>query len=454
MGTPLETGQAPSSEHKSPREILARLEARGVAGLTFAQQQSIQSGFSKELDLALGRIPRTLRRVHLLGLNEHFSTSLSMYPSRIAQRELSQADEGKRVLVTEMGGTNVYAAIVTIMRNSQTNRFYPKVTHAEKQKLSGTHFESAEDFFNEVSEPALRALSHIDGEIDGMGDVWSFPGKSEKTAHGVDQIAAKELPKEFIIMQISERPVGEQLLAALKRNGGSVPDTSSIAVLNDTVGVLLAGGGKVGGVIGTGFNFAIQIGGQIYNIEAGGFSKVPQTDLSKAIDAASDNKGAYLAEKQIAGRYLGQQLQTVAGWLHEENEFPLPASQLHTEDVSNLLSEDPKKMHETLSLFGSVTEAQQQVLIGAARRLRDRSAQVAGTLLATLIQKYPQEFSADEIVVPIEGSVFGQMPGYQEEVARTVRDNLGPTFRKPVRFVLVEQGGTKGAAIAALTVNK
>ena len=89
--------------------------------------------------------------------------------------------------------------------------------------------------------------------------------------------------------------------------------TVHAAIANDTVCLLLSGltqfrwQGLVGGIIGTGVNFAIFLDeGTIVNLESAEFNKFPQTPEGKLIDKASKLPTSHLFEKEIAGGYLYQ----------------------------------------------------------------------------------------------------------------------------------------------------
>ena len=87
-----------------------------------------------------------------------------------------------------------------------------------------------------------------------------------------------------------------------------------ITILNDTVATLLSGytiGVKknisqyIGFILGTGTNSSCIINDYIYNVESGGFSNFPFSEIDNLVDSSSENSGAYRFEKAISGAYLG-----------------------------------------------------------------------------------------------------------------------------------------------------
>ena len=83
-----------------------------------------------------------------------------------------------------------------------------------------------------------------------------------------------------------------------------------VAIANDTVCLLLSGltqyrwNGLVGGIVGTGLNFAIFLDeATIVNLEAANFDKFEQSPEGKLIDQASARPNSALFEKETSGGY-------------------------------------------------------------------------------------------------------------------------------------------------------
>lgn len=433
MGKNAET--SPIGMTEGGRDIKQFLKSHGVERLTRDEMKQISHDFAQHLHAG----------VH------GESSSLATYPSLLSSHVLTMVDVGKKTLVVEMGGTNLYAAEVAITEDTGSVEPTIMKSTSHPYKNATKQFDTPEDFFDEAAGVA-KEITHR--RVSSLGFVWSFPSRAELTEKGVDQMSPENLTKGFVIHGITKRPVGEQLFDSLKRVGIAVEDGANIAVLNDTVAVLLAGGGKVGGVIGTGFNLAVEYNGQIYNLEAGGFSEVPTNSLTKAVDAMV-SPGTYLAEKQVSGKYIGMQLDLVTDLLIQEGFLhgvvKKADERLHTKHLSALLSGNREKLEDVLS---GLTDAAFTILQEVATILRDRSAQIAGIMIGTLINETADKLPKD-VVVPIEGSFFGKTPGYQDVLEQTMRGLLkDKTATKNITFKQVEQSGIKGAAVAALTVRK
>ena len=82
----------------------------------------------------------------------------------------------------------------------------------------------------------------------------------------------------------------------------------------------------------------------------------------------------------------------------------------------------------------------------ACERLRDRSAQIVGLMIASIFSAFPQVYTSSEEEIPIEGSVFWNIPGYHDKVENTVQS----LTEKKVTFLNISEAGRLGAAVASL----
>lgn len=195
-----------------------------------------------------------------------------------------------------------------------------------------------------------------------------------------------------------------------------------VALANDTVCLLLSGltqfrwEGLVGGVIGTGLNFAIFLDeGTIVNLESANFDKFRQSPEGKLIDKASARPHSALIEKEIAGGYLYQHFNIR---LHKEGlDFPPIASTKEMDAVAF-------KNIPLVSLL--------------AREVSDHSSSLVACEIAGIV-----EFLKRDCVFVIEGSLFWKGWRYKENVSIMVRQ-LAPQYQ--VSFVFVEESGVLGAA--------
>lgn len=366
---------------------------------------------------------------------------LPMISTALGPLDLGTLREGSEALVIEIGGTNAYAGRV---RFEEGELIIAKVC---ERPLGRTKFNDRLDFFTTIADRVVEPL--VSGwQPDAMGIVYSFPGKAFSTENAVDILSPEELPKGFEIPGISKDPVGQTFLDYLSgRYNLGIRRDLPLVVSNDTSAVLLAGGGKVGGVVGTGFNLAVVSSGEIINTESGSFDGVPTHKYAVEVDNISDNTGEHLAEKQISGKYLGETLDSVVMDLRMMELLKVdPDRELDSEALSAILS----KNWEQLRVYGvdEVAKEDQVTLREIAGTLRQRSASLVGTMLGTLMTTFREEFPEDRIAIPIEGSFFWGVPSYMQYAEYYVRPH---TPGKMTGFVNIQNAGLKGAAAAALS---
>lgn len=361
------------------------------------------------------------------------SSSLAMLPTRLHSVNLAAIDPTKKALVVEMGGTNVYGGLIGVVNGKAELQEHRQVSLSS---LKNKRYQDSQEFFNEIASDVLPLVRDAP---DALGIIWSFPATVSSGEHGIDAISSEALPKEFVIPGVSKKPIGDQLVGALQAVQPAISGVIQRAVVNDTAAVLLANGGTIGGIVGTGFNLAFAHNGQIYNTESGGFEGVPQTPLTKKVDVASAAPGKFLAEKQISGAYIGNLFTEVAKALGMQLQAPL-----QSEDMSALLA---KNVEPVITKIPDATPAQLYNLTQEASILRDRSAQLVASMVVGAMKEFPGSFSGERVVIPIEGSFFGKTPGYQEAVALYAQQLLP---EKDIQFAPVEKSGIKGAGVAAL----
>lgn len=395
----------------NPSESKPRLKEIGAERLTKEQMLSVKSSFAEHLRAGL----------------EGRASSLATIPTFLEPVDYQKLIPGQQALVVEVGGTNIYGGLVVLDEEKNPQLVADRLVPLSKER--NRKYTSAKEFYGEIAASVAPLLA--DADPLGVGIIWSFPAKIEKTPEGIDARSPKELPKEFVIPGVDEGLVGTALLDELHIYNPNLSSEMPRAVANDTAAVLLANGGTIGGIVGTGFNFAFVHNGALYNLEAGGFSGVPQTKLTKEINDATDQPDKQLAEKQIAGDYVGQ-LYTAA------IKHAGIANKTYTaQDMSAILAGQNSSVENY------------DVMREIAENLRDRSAQILSSMVAGAIETCPEDFPTKDIVIPIEGSFFAKTPGYKEAVELYVAQLVG---EKHVAFRSVSQSGMKGAALAALSI--
>lgn len=364
------------------------------------------------------------------------SDGLPMYQTHLRPVDLSRLRGGSEALVIEVGGTNIYSGRVRVSGGSV------ELVESQMYPLQRIVFDSADDFYHAVSKNVAPSVNF---KPDALGVVYSFPGESFKTEFGVDVNSAIDLPKGFVIPGIGLKPVGESLRERLSQDFG-IPISIPVVVTNDTPAVLLAGGGKIGGVVGTGFNIAVATGRGIVNTESGSFNGVPKRHAyAEQVDTASENPGKQLAEKGISGLYLGRMFSAVVSDLKSKSKLPpFLGNSLSSEDLSAVLDGYPG----VLKRYGehNINAEDIAILNRVASVLRHRSAAMVGMMIGTAIKTFDGQFPEQKVLTPIEGSVFWGVPEYRTIVSFFAREFSG----RELEFVDIKNAGLKGAGAAAL----
>lgn len=346
-------------------------------------------------------------------------SSLQMIPTLLRPTEFENLDIGDEALVVEIGGTNIRGAIVKVSQDG-----LPVIKSKEdssglcycEENIERTEFTDADDFFSQV-------LSKINPILDGhkpkaLAVIYSFSGKAIKTKSGIDVLSLEKMGKEFIIPGISKQPVGEKLLEKLRELNIFDREDVPLAVMNDTPAVLLsASRARIGSVVGTGFNLALSVRGNIYNTESGSFDGIPIHLVASKTDNESSRPGEQLAEKQISGMYLAPQLEYVIDALAKSGDLRVEnAEKVTAELISDTLG--IKKYPNQDGVRRYIKDPYSLAILSAiAGRLRHRSAQLVGLMLGTAMEVFHEGFSSERTVfIPIEGSVFWNVPGYKELV--------------------------------------
>jgi len=172
-----------------------------------------------------------------------------------------------------------------------------------------------------------------------------------------------------------------------------------VSVANDTVCLVLAGlnlpqsskAKIVGGIVGTGVNFGMFLGtDSIVNLETGNFASFRASESGQWIDARSNQPGAYLFEKEVAGAYMWQH------YNYYNEKYGLNYPQIDsTDDLSTLIRN-----------HASGFDLAQALLDRAASLV---AAQVAG------IANYKR---LAELQFIMEGSVFWKAPGFKKNIVK------------------------------------
>jgi len=421
-------------------------------------------------------------------------SSLRMLPSYITR---PTGDERGEAIAIDFGGTNVrilkvrladprYADITT--QGAESSGDAPPASRGRARGQAGqvqcgkpssfnlkdphgaydyTLAETrAEELFDFIACHVVDVLAG-DRSTLPLGHTFSFPCRQE----GINRAVLIQWTKEIRTSGVEGRDVTPLLAEALERQG--VRNVRPRAVINDTVGTLLAAaymlrGVDLGSICGTGHNTCYleprhPLTGKpmIVNMEAGSFDGVDLTPFDQAVNEASVRPGEQLLEKMVSGAYLGEvvlaALRTMVG------ERLLPAANrswnrgtLTGVDLGQVLKDESgydntKSVAQTELGLTELTNEQLHALRKLVESVTGRSARLVGATFAGIL-RYLDPGLEREHVVAIDGSLYAHMPRYSAGIRAGLETVLGPGARG-VTTRLIKDGSGIGAAIAALVAD-
>jgi hexokinase len=389
-------------------------------------------------------------------------SSLPMLPSYIDRP--TGRERGEAVAI-DFGGTNVRILKAGLdggtVQCGKTSSFSLK---DEQGAYDYTLEQSrADDLFDFIADHVKDVLEGGRSDLP-LGHTFSFPCKQE----GLNRAVLLFWTKEIRTSGVVGRDVTPLLEAALRRRG--VSNIHPRAVINDTVGTLLAAaykfrGAEIGSICGTGHNTCyleprhpLTGGPMIVNMEAGSFDGVHLTYFDQEVNEASVRPGGQLLEKMVSGAYLGEVVLAAMRTMVTERVLPTgdhgwdrgALTGLH---LSQVLSDGPgcentKSVAETRMGLAGLGGEQLLALRRLVESVTGRSARLVGATYAGIV-RYLDPGLARGHVIAVDGSLYEKMPGYPAGIRAGLEAVLGPGARG-VDTRLVKDGSGIGAAIAAL----
>jgi len=219
--------------------------------------------------------------------------------------------KGEKAIVIDAGGTNFRTALIGFDGKKAV------IDALDKRPMPGAAEPATwEQFISCVADCVQPLLK----QAKDIGFCFSYPVEITPECDGKVLGLTKQVEIEGAVGSY----LGASLRAELEKRGEKV---GRIVVLNDTPATLLAGkvlskgsyDGYIGLVAGTGCNTCCEIecgkigklgltggGKMLVNLESGSFRAFPRGDADLAMDEDLPDTGAYVGEKMISGRYLGQ----------------------------------------------------------------------------------------------------------------------------------------------------
>lgn len=380
----------------------------------------------------------------LIAKMEGEDSSLKCLPSFLPRPSGTERGD---YLALDFGGSNVRAMTVRLAGGQADILRMKKMS---LRRVGGYDYTSADveakDLFGAIADLILTVAP--EKETVALGHTFSFP--AEQLSVGEARLI--KWTKEFGVTGVVGEEVNRLLSEAFARRG--VDYVRPVAIINDTVGTLLASAYRVpdttiGSICGTGHNTAAVLpDGMIYNLESGNFDGLPVTEYDLALDRMSLAPNEQRLEKMSAGHYLGKIVTLAAA---DKFDCLRAGGELTGEDLGMILN-DGGESRRTADLierrFGAkFMQSDCAFLRRLTRAVVARSAQmVACTYLGILDVIDPNH--TEHHTIAVDGSLFGKMPMYAKEVERALAEGLAGE-RAKTDLVWAGDGSGIGAAVAA-----
>lgn len=420
--------------------------------------KEVISEFSATTEM-IREVATNFRKDLQIGLKDPKSSSMRMLKSYVG---LPSGDEKGEFLALDFGGTNVRVIRYRLEGNGKSEI----IKHvAEPLIVAGEYDYVGKGSTAEQMFDFLARL--IDDTIGGdhetkfyLGHTFSFPSAQD------DLNNAKLIiwTKEFATAGVEGEVVNDLLLAALKRRG--INNVEPVAVINDTVAVLLSAAYKhsgiyVGSIYATGHNTCylepsihdpkcFGKGGMILNLECGNFMNLTPNRFDSAFDRQSEKPGEQRFEKMVSGRYMCELFGMAIAELLDENKH---YDSLTAVDMSMIISDTSENLEKVSEIvenkIGHKLELEDLKKIqNLAAAIVIRSARLVTASYVGIIWQRAGDGEIQPQHVAVDGSVYEKMPLVQENINRALEELLGKDAQK-VDTILDNGGSGLGAAIAA-----
>lgn len=427
-----------SIDEKKFKEIIAEFT------LTGEQLREIAANFRQDLQL---------------GLKNPDDSSLRMLKSYVG---LPDGTEHGEFLALDFGGTNIR---VSRIRLEGEGRFEITKRVGEPLIIPGKYDYIGKDSKAEQMFDFLAKL--IDEAIDNerekkfyLGHTFSFPSSQDD----LNNARLIIWTKEFATPGVEGEVVNDLLTAALKRRG--IENVEPVAVINDTVAVLLSAAYKnsgiyIGSIYATGHNTCyieptihdakgFGKGGMILNLESGGFMKLAPNRFDQEFDKRSEKPGEQRFEKMVSGRYMGELLDMATAELLNDTGKNYGFTSI---DMSAIISDDTPDLKKAAEIVEEKTG--HKLDTDDLKKIKElssaiviRSARLVTTSFVGIIWQRTGNKKIEPQHIAIDGSVYEKMPLVKENIARALSELLGEEGAG-VDTILDNGGSGLGAAIAA-----
>ena len=399
-------------------------------------------------------IAASFRRDLEMGINDDELSSLQMLKSYIS---LPTGNEKGEFLTLDFGGTNVRVLLVRLFGEGKfeiLKKVMKPLAFPGVYDFIGKDA-TAEDLFDFIAGMIDEVIDENHKDRYLLGHTFSFPSEQ----NNLNDAKLIAWTKEFATQDVEGKMINALLRTALKKNG--IENVEPIAIINDTVAVLLAGAYRnesvyIGSICGTGHNTAYlepyigqAIPRMIVNLESGGFNKLLPNKYDRVVDQCSEKPGEQRLEKMVSGKYLGKLFSlALADGIGGENKI----FEFDTIDLSVILGDNSSSLQKVHNLLldkiGVDFDIEDCEWIKAiAESIVIRSARlIVSTYLGVIWHRDTENINQQTIV--IDGSLYEKMPMYAEAMKKAFYEVLGEQSSQ-VTITLENNGSGIGAAIAA-----
>lgn len=360
--------------------------------------------------------------------------------------------KGEKAIVIDAGGTNFRTALIGFDGKKAV------IDALDKRPMPGAAEPATwEQFISCVADCVQPLLK----QAKDIGFCFSYPVEITPECDG----KVLGLTKQVEIESAVGSYLGASLRAELEKRGEKV---GRIVVLNDTPATLLAGkvlskgsfDGYIGLVAGTGCNTCCEIecgkigklgltggGKMLVNLESGSFRAFPRGDADLAMDEDLPDTGAYVAEKMISGRYLGQVCMYTLKMAAKEGLF--------SERATEIIEKMTEVTTPTIDKWGSARfpkgfNSEDRVnLVYIISEIFERSARCIASKLCGILE-ITGAGSSRPVCIAVDGSLYSESKLLRPELERFMDVYAGEIMGRRYEFVNAENMSLIGTAAAVL----
>ncbi|XGW22865.1 hypothetical protein V3C99_005245 [Haemonchus contortus] len=409
------------------------------------------------------------------------TAAVKMLPSYV--RAVPNGKECGDFMALDLGGTNFRVLLIRL--SGREAEMTGKIFRVPESIMRGT----GEALFDHIAECMAKFMVEQGVSTSQklpLGFTFSFPCKQE----GLTCAKLINWTKGFNASDVEGSDVVTLLREACKRRNDI--DIDVVAVLNDTVGTLMACAFKenscqIGVIVGTGTNACYmeklsrigKLEGEmpednlpdemIINTEWGAFGDDGAldgvlTEFDAQVDSLSINPGKQLFEKMISGMYMGELVRVVLASLaadgllfNGEYEaisrhgcFP---TKFVSEIESDLLEGEDATFQKTFQILEDigierVSSADCANVAYTCSLISTRAAYLTAAAIATLLNRMKRPY----VTVGVDGSVYRFHPTFprllDEKIDQLIEGDL------EYQLMLSEDGSGRGAALVAAVATR